>query len=81
MKTISVAVSESDYRAFQQAAKHRNRSTAELIREAMVFFREEKLEARGVLETFPALPGHRALGDLPNRAEIYDEILNREPGS
>ena len=76
MKTISVAVSESDYESFQRAARARNRSAAQLIREAMAFFRAEKLEERTRLTDLPVLAGHRPLGELPTRAEVYDEMFS-----
>jgi hypothetical protein len=76
MKAISVSVSEHDYEAFQRAAKRLDRSTAELIREAMAFYRAEKLERRSRLESLPTLAGHRLAGDLPDRGEVWDEILD-----
>lgn len=75
MKTISVSVSEGDYEAFRQAAKESDRSIAQLIREAMARFRASELEARTALRDVPVLPGHRPLGPLPDRSELYDEIF------
>lgn len=77
MKTISVAVSESDYEIFQHAAKASRRSAAQLIRDAMALYRRERLESRGPLHELPVLAGHRAVqGDeLPGRAEIHEEML------
>jgi hypothetical protein len=78
MKTISLSVSESDYSAFQRAAKRRDRPAAELIREAMAFYRAEKLEDRSRLETIPVIPGHEPTGPLPDRAEVYGEIYGSD---
>ena len=78
MKTISIAVSESDYEAFQRAAKRRDRPAAELIREAMAFYREEKLEERTRLTSIPVIAGHELIGTLPDRAEVYDEIYGTD---
>lgn len=78
MRTISVAVSESDYEAFRRAARLRRRSAAQLIREAMAFYLAEKLEERRRLTDLPVLAGHRPLAELPSRAEIYDEIFSDE---
>ena len=75
MRTISVAVSETDYEAFRRVARAQHRSTAQLIREAMAFFRAERLEERMPLEDLPVLAGHRAAGELPARAELYDEVF------
>ncbi len=76
MRTISVAVSESDYEIFRRAARTRNRSAAQLIREAMAYFRAEKLEERPRLTDLPVLAGHRPLVDLPTRAEVYEEMFS-----
>ena len=78
MKTISVAVSESDYEAFRRAAQAQHRPIAQLIREAMENYRKDKLEQRAPLSDLPVLAGHSPLGPLPKRSTIYDEILNGE---
>lgn len=72
MKTISVAVSEADYETFRQAARRRNGSAAQLIREAMAFYRAEKLEERPRLTDLPVLAGHRPLSGLPAWAELLE---------
>ena len=43
MKTITVNVSEPVYREFQEYARQRDRKTAELIREAMEFYRDQTI--------------------------------------
>jgi len=78
MKTISLSVSESDYEAYRKASKKQNRSIALLIREAMAEYRASKLREQSRLTDVPALPGHRLIGNLPSREEIYDEIFRRE---
>ncbi len=78
MKTISVAVSESDYEAFRRAASASKRSIAQLIREAMELFRAERLGQQPRLVDLPLLPGHRPVGPLPSRSELYDEIFDSE---
>jgi hypothetical protein len=75
MKTISVAVSEEDYRAFQEAAAREHRSVAQLIREAMAEYRARRLPEMTPLRQLPVLAGHRLLAPLPPRSEIYDEIF------
>jgi hypothetical protein len=75
MKTISLAVSESDYEAFRRAAQEENRPVAQLIREAMAFYRKERLEAKTPLTDLPLLVGHRLIQELPARDELYDEVF------
>jgi hypothetical protein len=75
MKTISIAVSESDYEAFRQASQAQQRPIAQLIREAMAWYREEKLQERTPLTELPVLTGHRPIHDLPSRGELYDDIF------
>jgi hypothetical protein len=81
MKTISVAVSESDYDAFREAARRRDRSIAQLIRDAMARYRETELEPRTPLRSVPVLPGHSPVGKLPSRSELYDEIFEPRAGA
>ena len=78
MKPISLSVSEADYEAFRRAAKEQGRSIAQLIREAMAFFRANRLERRQRLTELPVLPGHRPTGALPSRSELYDDIFDSE---
>ncbi len=75
MKTISVAVSEEDYEAFRHAAGEGDRSIAQLIREAMALYREERLERRTPLRSLRVLAGHRPTAPLPSREELYDEVF------
>ena len=75
MKTISVAVSESDYEAFRRAARTQHRPIAQLIRDAMAFYRAEKLQGRTLLTDLPVIQGHNPVGPLPDRSEIYDELF------
>jgi hypothetical protein len=75
MKTISLSVSTSDYEAFRRAARAQHRPIAQLIREAMAFYRAERLAERSPLTDVPVLAGHRLVGRLPTRDEIYDEVF------
>ena len=75
MKTISIAVSEGDYEAFRHAAGESDRSIAQLIREAMALYREERLERRSPLRDLRVLAGHRPIAPLPSRHELYDEAF------
>ena len=78
MKTISVSVSKEDYAAFRRGSKRLQRSIAQLIREAMALYREERLDEKSRLTELPVLVGHRPLAGLPTRAELYDEIFDGE---
>jgi len=78
MKTISVSVSTEDYEAFRRGARRGKRPIAQLIREAMAFYRKERLEEKSRLLELPALVGHRPLSNLPGRDELYDEIFGDE---
>jgi ribbon-helix-helix CopG family protein len=74
-ETISFSVSDDDYEAFRAASRDSARSIAELIREAMTFYRQEKLQPRTPLLELVVLPGHQPIGCLPSRAELQDEIF------
>lgn len=75
MKTISVSVSKEDYEAFRREARRASRSIAQLIREAMALYREQRLEEKARLVELPVLVGHKPLLPLPARDEVYEEIF------
>lgn len=79
MKTISLAVSNTEYEAYRQIANQEGRPIAQLIRDAMAAYRAQHLERRPPLLDLPVLVGHRLVGALPNRVEIWDEITDRNP--
>ena len=81
MKTISVAVLDSDYESFRDAARSQGRSIAQLIRDAMALYRREHLERLTALRDVPVLVGHRLVARLPDRGEIYDEVIARDSPS
>jgi len=81
MKTISVSVSKEDYAAFRRGSKRLQRSIAQLIREAMSLYREQRLDEKSRLVSLPVLVGHRPLASLPTRAELYEEIFDAESAS
>jgi Arc/MetJ-type ribon-helix-helix transcriptional regulator len=55
MKTITVNVSEPIYREFQEYARKHDRTTAELIREAMEAYRQRWTARRGSLRQLQPL--------------------------
>ena len=75
MKSISLSVSEEDYEAFRLAAEQEGESIAALIREAMAFYRQERLEERRPLARLVVLAGHEPIAPLPSRADVYDEMF------
>jgi hypothetical protein len=78
VRTISLSVHEEDYEAFREAAARQNCSIARLVREAMAFYRAERLECRPRLTELPVLVGYRPLTPFPERAEIWDEIFSSD---
>lgn len=80
MKTISLSVSTEDYEAFRRGARRSKRPIAQLIREAMAFYRQECLEEKSRLDEVPVLVGPRPVSGLPGRAEIYEEIFGGDAG-
>ena len=79
MKSISLKISTSDYEAFKKAAKKQHRSVAQMIREAMDLYRQERLERRSVLSELPVVVGPKALESrLPSREEIYEELFTKK---
>lgn len=81
MRPISLSVSEDEYEALRRVAKAQRRPVAQLIREAITWYRTEKLEARTKLERVPVLAGHRHREPSPARAELYDDIFAPRAGS
>jgi len=81
MKAISLSVSSDDYEAFRRGARRGKRSIAQLIREAMALYRQERLEEKSRLDEIPVLVGPRPVAGLPGRAELYEEILGGDEGA
>lgn len=77
IKTVSVAISESEYEAYRQAASERDQPVDELLQEAVTHYRVERLEGRERLEDLPVFGGHQLIGEIPTRVEIYDEMFNK----
>ena len=81
MRTISLSVSPDDYEAFRRGARRSKRPIAQLIREAMALYRQERLEEKSRLDDIPVLVGPRPVAALPGRAELYEEIFARDAGA
>lgn len=71
MKTITVNVSEPVYLEFQEEARRQDRTTAELIREAMEAYRRRWRSGRGSLRELPPLD----LGEVKHPLTQDDDLL------
>jgi hypothetical protein len=75
MKTITINVSEPVYAEFKEASRVAGRPTSELIREAMEFYRVERLHPRGNLADFRSRSAGRMKSDLNPSDDLLDEML------
>lgn len=75
MKTISVNVSEPVYEDFMQHAQRTDRTAAELIREAMELFRNERIRPRTSLANLKPLDLGKPLKPLSHRDDLLGEML------
>jgi hypothetical protein len=78
MRTLQLTVTDSEYEAFRQAAEVAHRPIEQLLREAIAAFRRTS-EGKAPLQNLPALSGHRPLGELPSRTDLYDEMFDGRP--
>jgi hypothetical protein len=79
MKTITVNVSEPIYHDFQRHAETTDRTTSELIREAMEEFRDRKLRRRGSLSTLPSYSLGRIRQGARKSDGLLEEMLEGRP--
>ena len=76
MKTITINVSETEYRLYQAYAKISDRTTSELIREAMAQYRLTHMSnEKSLLDTSPISLG-RVLRPIGVDDDILEEMLN-----
>lgn len=75
MKTISVNVSEPVYEDFMEHAQRTDRTAAELIREAMELFRQERIRPRTSLTNLKPLNLGKTLKPLSSRDDLLEEML------
>jgi hypothetical protein len=78
MRTLRLIVTDSEYEAFQQTAKAAHQTMGQMLREAVATLREQPGAKKLPLRHLPVLPGHRALGELPSRADLADEMFPDE---
>jgi len=81
MRALRVVVSDSEYEALQKAADVRKRSVKQLIQETLASFQRGMTDTGKPLRDLPLLPGHRAVADLPSRADLYEEMFSVEGSS
>jgi hypothetical protein len=75
MKTISVNVSQPVYEDFRQHAHRTDRTAAELIREAMELFRNQRIRPRTSLAALRPLNLGKTLKPLSIRDDLLGEML------
>jgi predicted transcriptional regulator len=78
MKAITINVSESIYRAFQDLAKSKGRSTAELIREAMELYWNQRGQPRTSLQDWRPVSAGKVLRPLFEGDDLLEEMLNHD---
>lgn len=61
MRTISIAIPEADYEVLRRAAQKEGRPIAQLILDC---YRQD----------LPVFSGHKAVGPVPDKYDIYEEI-------
>ena len=71
MKTITINVSEPVYQAFQTYARQHDRTTSELIREAMETYQTEQMQVRATLRNLAPL----SLGKVLRPLQADDDVL------
>jgi predicted transcriptional regulator len=76
MKAITVNVSEPVYRDFQRFAQERDRTTSELIREAMEEYLERRIRSRPSLNDVRPASAGGVLRPLGVEDDLLDEMLN-----
>ena len=77
MRTLHLTITDSEYEAFRRAAEVAHRPMEQLLREAIAAL-QPGTRAKNPLRALPVLPGHRPLGELPSRADLYEEMFSDE---
>ena len=76
MKAISLNVSRTAYRKFQEIAERRGLPVSEVIRRAMDEYLDRHYRVRTSLRDLPAYPSGRILRRWKG-ADLYDEMSRR----
>ena len=77
MKTISINISEPVYEDFVDYARRTDRTAAELIREAMELFRNQRIRPRTSIAGLKPLNLGKALRPFIGRDDILGEMLKK----
>jgi predicted transcriptional regulator len=75
MKTITINVSEPVYREFQQHARRQDRTTSELIREAMEEYRRRWTDRRGSVRDIAPVNLGKVLRPISRDDDLLAEML------
>ena len=76
MRAITINVSEPVYREFQRYATALDRTTSELIREAMEDYLDQKLSRRTSMKDLEPVSLGRVLRDTTTRGDLLAEMRN-----
>ena len=76
MKTITINVSEPVYSSFREYAHEHDRTTSELIREAMEDYRNERMRSRQTLRGLHPLSLGKVLRPLKTTDDLMEEMTN-----
>jgi len=76
MKQVTINVSEPVYRIFQEYARSQDRTASEIIREAMEFYRAEKIEKKNSLMHLRPVSVGRILKHSEGREDYLDEMVH-----
>jgi hypothetical protein len=77
MKTISVNISEPVYKDFLEHARKTDRTAAELIREAMELFRDQRIRPRTSIAKLKPLQLGKTLRQPTRRDDLLEEMLSK----
>jgi hypothetical protein len=75
MKTISVNISKPVYDDFVEHARRTDRTAAELIREAMELFRNQRIRPRTSVASIKPLDLGKVLRPFKNREDLLGEMM------
>ena len=78
MKTITINVSEPVYRDLQRYARNHDRTTSELIREAMEAYRRQFIRPRRSLRGLQPLSLGQVIKPLHVEDDLFAEMLDGE---
>lgn len=78
MKPVTINLSEPVYRAYQEYARRHDRTTSELVREAMAIYLETRMKPERSLRDLPPLNLGKVRKPLTSADDLLDEMLPDE---